>query len=57
MAERKYLRSGWSLAVELVVLEGFLAIFSVIPEGAFSSDGCTGIVPDSLSAMGLEIQM
>ncbi len=57
MAERKHLRSGWSLAVEPVVLEGSLAIFSVIPEGVFSSDGCTGILPDSLSAMGLEIQM
>lgn len=35
------------------MLEGSLAIFSVIPEGAFSSDGCTGILPGSLFARGL----
>ena len=37
-------RSGWALAVELVILEGSFATFSVIPSGATSSDGWTGMV-------------
>ena len=48
MTEHGHLRLGWSLAVDAVALEGSFATFSVMPEGVFSSEGCTGILPDNL---------
>ena len=46
--ERKEaLREGWLLAVDSVLAEGFFAILSVMPSGAISSVGWTGIVTGS----------
>ena len=46
--EQGYSRPEWSLAVDSVVLEGFLATFSVMPSGAISSEGRTGILSVAL---------